>query len=299
MLKEGPSKILFVINPVSGGKSKENWEERIKDFFKQLPHTIEMYLLDGEHDASSLRHYISSWRPDCVVAVGGDGTIKSVAELILGTGIALGIIPAGSANGMARELGLPLDLQKNLNIILNGYVKKMDVVRINDKEISIHLSDLGLNALLIKYYEKNQGRGKWGYFKAIFRTLWEKQLMDVRIIGHGINIRRKAFMIVLANASKYGTGALINPEGDLYDGEFELIIVRRLALAELIKMLIQHRQLNPNKIDIIKVKEVTLIPSKKSYFQVDGEYRGKIAKIHAAILPAQLNILLPSPDQKL
>ena len=295
MHKDETLKLLFVINPVSGGKSKVNWENSIREFFQGLPHTIEFYLLTGKDDSSSLQHHISRLTPDRVVAVGGDGTIKSVAEQLLGTGIPLGIIPAGSANGMAKELGLPIEVEKNLDIILHGQVKKMDVIKINDKEISIHLSDIGLNALLIKYYEKNKskGRGKWGYFKAVFRTLWEKQLMSVHIVGNGIDQQRKAFMIVLANASKYGTGALINPEGSLYDGEFELIIVRRLALAELIKMLVQHRQFNPNKIDIIKVKEVTLIPSKKSYFQVDGEYRGKTQKIHASILPGQLSVILP------
>src|SRR5215211_4792017 len=286
-------KLLFAINPVSGGKSKVNWESKITEFFRPLPHTIQVFVLSGKDDAASLRHHISSWKPDRVVAVGGDGTIKSVAEQLLGTDISLGIIPAGSANGLARELDLPTDIEKNLDIIINGQVKKMDAIRINNKEISIHLSDIGLNALLIKYYERNKGRGKWGYFKAIFRTLWEKQLMDIHIVGNGIDEHRKAFMIVLANATKYGTGALINPKGDLYDGEFELIIVRRLALAELIKMLIQHRGLNPNKIDTIKVKEVTLTPSRKAYFQVDGEYRGKTQKIHAAILPGQLNVVLP------
>lgn len=297
MLKENALKLLFVINPVSGGKSKENWETRIREYFNDLPHTVEIFLLGGEHDADSIGHYISNWKPDRVVAVGGDGTIKAVAEHLVGSDISLGIVPGGSANGMARELGLPLDLEKNLHIILNGQSKKMDVIRINDKEISIHLSDIGLNALLIKYFEKNKGRGKWGYFKAIFRTLWEKQSMDVHIVGNGVDERRRAFMIVLANASKYGTGALINPKGDLYDGEFELIIVQRLALVELIKMLIQHRQLNPNKIDILKVKEVTLTTAKTAYFQVDGEYRGKTEKIHARILPGQLSVMLPQPQQ--
>jgi diacylglycerol kinase (ATP) len=294
MLKEDPLKLLFVINPVSGGKSKINWETRIREYFNPLPHTVEIFLLGGDSDADSIRHYISKLNPDRVIAVGGDGTIKAVAEHLIGSDISLGIVPGGSANGMAKELDLPMDLEKNLDIILHGQPKKMDVIRINDREISIHLSDIGLNALLIKYFEKNKGRGKWGYFKAIFRTMWEKQLMEVHIVGNNVDERRKAFMIVLANASKYGTGALINPKGDLYDGEFELIIVQRLALVELIKMLVQHRQLNPNKIDIIKVKEVTLTPSKKAYFQVDGEYRGRTTKIHARILPGQLNIMLPT-----
>ena len=183
-------------------------------------------------------------------------------------------------------------MKKNLDIILNGQVKKIDVIRINDKEISLHLSDIGLNALLIKYFEKNKGRGKWGYFKAIFRTMWEKQKMHVRITADGAEERRKAYMIVIANASKYGTGALINPEGKLDDGTFELIIVRRLALAELIKMLIQHRQFNPNKIDIIKAKEVTLVPVRRAYFQVDGEYRGKVQQVKASVLPGSLTLVL-------
>lgn len=286
-------KLLFIINPVSGGKSKENWKARITDFFKSLPHSIQLFVLSGGDDSSAIRNHISNWRPDRVVAVGGDGTIKAVAEHLLGTNIPLGIIPAGSANGMATELGLPIEIEKNLDIILTGQVKKMDIISINNKEISIHLSDIGLNALLIKYFEEKKGRGKWGYFKAVFRALWEKQLMTVHISADGIDEHRKAFMIVIANASKYGTGALINPTGDLYDGEFELIIVRRLALAELFKMLIQKRELDPNKIDTIKVKEVTLTPSRKSYFQVDGEYRGKITKIHAAVLPGQLSVVLP------
>ena len=295
MQKDETLKILFAINPVSGGKNKVNWEKRIREYFKARPHTIEFFFLTGQSDDESLKQHITKFAPDRVVAVGGDGTIKSVAQQLLGTGIPLGIIPGGSANGMAKELGLPIDVEKNLAIVVNGQVKDIDVIRINDKEISLHLSDIGMNALLIKYFERHKGRGKWGYFKAVFRTLWEKQLMHVHIKGNGVDERRKAFMIVLANATKYGTGALINPEGSLDDGEFELIIVRRLALAELIKMLIQHRQFNPNKIDIIKVKEVILTPVRKAYFQVDGEYRGKVEQVRASILPRHLPIML-SPN---
>lgn len=292
MLKDEPLRILFAINPISGGKAKEDWEGKIKDYFKDLPHTIEIYLLQGEQDNSSLKHYIERWRPHRVVAVGGDGTIKAIAEVLAGTDIELGIVPAGSANGMARELDLPIDLEKNLDIILNGQSRKIDIVRINGKEISIHLSDLGLNALLIKYFENNKGRGKWGYFKAVFRTMWDKQLMRVHLKSDGIDEHRKAFMVVVANARKYGTGAAINPDGDLEDGQFEIIIVRKLALAELIKMLLQHREFDRNKIDTIRVKEVTITPAKRAHFQVDGEYRGKVDKVHAVAEPGSLRVMV-------
>ena len=116
MQKDEILKILFVINPVSGGKSRIDWENRIREYFSQQPHNITFYILTGQSDNASIEHHIKRFAPDRVVAVGGDGTIKSVAELTLGTGIPLGIIPAGSANGMAKELGLPIDLEKNLDI---------------------------------------------------------------------------------------------------------------------------------------------------------------------------------------
>src|SRR5690348_12663669 len=100
-------KILFVINPVSGGKEKHDWEASIRDFFKDKPHAIEFYLLTGSNDKVSIQHHIERIKPDRVVAVGGDGTIKMLAHILKETQISLGILPAGSANGMAKELKIP------------------------------------------------------------------------------------------------------------------------------------------------------------------------------------------------
>lgn len=291
-------KILFVINPVSGGKEKHDWEASIRTFFKDKPHSMEFYLLKGKDDKSSIQHHIDRIKPDRVVAVGGDGTVKLLADLLKETPVALGILPAGSANGMARELKVPLQTEEALDIIINGECRKLDLIKINEEEICLHLSDVGLNALLVKNFEQSKKRGMWGYGKAVFKVLWKKTLIYVNIKTDKEQIRRKAFMIVIANAQTYGTGAIINPDGKLNDGQFEIVIVRKLHLFELFKMLISHKPFHEKRIEVFQTKTVEMHMKRKAYFQVDGEYIGKTICVKARILPQIVNVVLP-PEKEL
>ena len=296
MQNQEPLKLLFIINPVSGGKEKHDWEAAIRDFFKQKPHDTEFYLLAGSDDQTSIQHYIERIRPDRVVAVGGDGTIKILAELLMGTTVPLGILPAGSANGMAKELGIPLNIDEALQIILDGRSKTMDAIRVNEEEICLHLSDIGLNAMLVKYFARSKKRGMWSYGKAIFRMLWEKQKMDVAIKTDEIAIRRKAYMVALANARKYGTGATINPEGDVADGRFEVVVVRKLNVFEILKSIFTDRSFHPRRIEVFSARNLELSVRQKAYFQIDGEYKGKIRSITARILPQSITVMVPVED---
>jgi diacylglycerol kinase (ATP) len=294
MQKDEPQKILFVINPVSGGKEKQDWEASIRDFFKELPHSIEFYLLTGSNDSVSIQHHIERIQPQKVVAVGGDGTVKLVAEILRGKSIVLGILPAGSANGMAKEFNLPLEKEQALDVIINGKEKAIDLIQVNEKEICIHLSDMGLNAMLVKYFEQSNKRGMWGYTKGVFKMLWNKQKIHATIHIDSNTEHRKAYMIVLANASKYGTGATINPHGKLDDGRFEVVVVRRLSFWELLKLLITHKPFNEDKVEILSTTTLELTALKKAYFQIDGEYRGRTKLLRAKILPGCLKVMLPA-----
>jgi len=289
-------KTLFVINPVSGGKTKQNWATAITDYCKPLNHSVEFFLLDGKNDAASLKHWISELHPDRVVAVGGDGTISLVAKQLLGTGMSLGIVPAGSANGMAKELQIPEDLDAALDIIFKGTMRSMDVVCIND-HICLHLSDIGMNAQLVKYFEEGKGRGKLGYMKVALKVLWKKQNMQVIMETVDMEIRRNAFMVVLANASKYGFGAVINPHGNLYDGLFEVIIIRKLSLREFFKMWLRPDMFDPDKIEMFHARSVSIETTRSVHFQVDGEYLGKVKNIRADMIHAKLNVLLPPESE--
>jgi YegS/Rv2252/BmrU family lipid kinase len=294
-----PSKFLFVLNPKSGSKSRTNWQSLISEYFKSKPHAIEFFLFTGNDDAGSLGQKIGEIKPDKVIAVGGDGTINLVATKLMGTNIPMGILPAGSANGLAREFQLPSSPDLNLELIETGIVREMDVLKINHEFISLHLADLGLNAQLIKYFEESNWRGKLGYAKVLLKTLWRTQRVRVTIETDKEKMERKAYMVVLANARTYGTGAVINPIGDLHDGKFEVIIVRKLAFSVLLKMIFRHKPYNSEKIEIYSTTKVTIRSNRKTYFQADGEYLGRKNLIQAEIVTGKLKIIKPAEDTEL
>lgn len=292
MHNNGGLKLLFIINPVSGGKEKHDWEASIREYFKELPHAIEFYVLTGTSDKISIKKYIDTIKPDRVVAVGGDGTVKLLAEMLKETPIPLGILPAGSANGMAKELGIPLKVDEALDVITGGLAKKIDLIRINEEEICIHLSDVGLNAMLVKYFEKSN-RGLWGYGRAVFRILWQKQKLRFSIQTDNEQVKRKAYMVVLANARKYGTGANINPEGNIADGLFEIVVVRKLNVFEILKALFTNKSFHPDRIEVFSTRQAEVRVQRRAYFQVDGEFLGKTNFVKARILPQILTIMVP------
>jgi len=280
-----------VLNPISGGKSKLNWQEAIVEYFKEKLHSPHFFLLTGKNDAQELGAQIKQVSPDRVIAVGGDGTVNFVAKQLLETNITMGILPAGSANGLATELKIPTDPVEALTLVENGIGKPIDVVHLENGVISLHLADLGLNAQLVKYFEESNWRGKLGYAKVLFKTLWRKQKVKVQIKTDDGSIVRKVYMVVLANSKSYGTGAVINPDGDLRDGKFEVVIVRRLAFSELLKMIFQHKTFDRRKVEVLRTTEVNISCNRAFYFQSDGEYLGKMKTIEAKIIPRQIMII--------
>lgn len=284
--------ILFIINPASGGKKKIHWEPLIRNYFKQLPYHIDFFLMRGEGDAVSIRHWIAKLAPEKVVAVGGDGTISLVAEQLIGTSVPLGILRGGTANGMAAELQIPQDSSGALNTIINGREQKCDLVKLNDSEFSIHLSDLGLNARLIKYQDKNRLHGMLGYVRMLLKILIQGKPVNAHIVADGLERDIPAYMIVFANSTKYGTGAVINPRGSIDDGKFELVVVRQISVIEFVKLFLKRRAFNPKKVEIFQTTKAVITLKRDTHFQVDGEYLGKKDKVTAEIIPAALKVIV-------
>lgn len=287
-------KYLFVVNPVSGGKQKMDWERSIINFFNEHPGEIQIYLLNGADDKTSLQHHLDLYQPEMVVAVGGDGTIKLVAELISGTDFTMGILPAGSANGMARELEIPADAEEALKILVNGKTRRIDLVRINHNEISVHLSDMGMNAMVVRNFERYKGRGWMGYLRSLWRVLWRKRKFSCTISTDRGTIRRNAYMVVVANATKYGIGAVINPEGDLSDGKFEVVIVRKLNVFAMINGLFRGKSFHPKKVEILSTTKLRIETRRKRHFQVDGEYLGRVREVYAEVEAGALQVRVPA-----
>ncbi len=283
-------KLLFIVNPGSGN-GEVNYSTEITTFFKERAEDIAIYELPSDCSLENLKTTIKNANADRVIAVGGDGTLKLVAECLINTETPIGIIPAGSANGMAKELGIPLELQEALALSAAGTHKKIHAIMVNN-ELCIHLSDIGFNAYLVKKFDELPTRGMQTYAKAAWHAFWNHQKMDVSFKIDGKTINEKAAMVVLANATQYGTGLQINPDGKLDDRLFEVIIVKEYAVMEILKIWISKLPWNPKKIESYQVTALAIKTKRKVHFQVDGEYLGKVDRIGAKIIPEALTIIV-------
>lgn len=283
-------KLLFIINPGSGSHNI-NLKEVISNHFGKKQIEAELFELPDNCSIEKIKQKIDNSKADKVIAVGGDGTVKLVAECLLNSETPIGIIPAGSANGMAKELGIPTDITEALDFLETGTPKKIHVVKIND-EICIHLADLGFNAYLVNKFDTLPERGMWGYAKATWHALWNHKRMDVELKLENETVKSKAAMVAIANATMYGTGLKINPDGKLDDELFEIILVKDYSYLEIFKIWITKLPFNPKKIEVFQTSEVKIVSKHKAHFQVDGEYIGKVEKVQATILPAAISVIV-------
>jgi diacylglycerol kinase (ATP) len=288
-VKSKTQKLLFIVNPGSGNHTID-FKKEIKTFFKAKEEDFEIYELPKDCAIVDLKATITKSKADRVIAVGGDGTLKLVAECLLETGTPIGIIPAGSANGMAKELGIPLEIQEALALTISGKPKQIHAILIND-ELCIHLADIGFNAYLVKKFDELQERGMWTYAKATWHAFWYHRKMDVEFkIGKKL-IKQKAAMVAIANATQYGSGLQINPDGKLNDALFEVILVKEYAVMEILKIWISKLPWNPKKIESFQASSLKITTKHKVHFQVDGEYIGKVNEIEAKLIPKAIHII--------
>ncbi|MEO5946321.1 MAG: diacylglycerol kinase family protein [Chitinophagaceae bacterium] len=290
-MKDNQSKLFFIVNPNSGN-DKINWKDEIENFYTQSDYPFFIYELHKGCESSEIKKKIKNFEPTIVVAAGGDGTVKLVAELILGENICMGILPAGSANGMAKELNIPLEPAAALALLTEGNQQAIHLLKLNN-DLCIHLSDTGFNAFVVKKFEEDGTRGQWSYIRAAWKALWSHKKMIVNITTGEKKVFYPAVMVVLANATRYGNGVVINPKGSLYDHLFEIIIIKKISFVEIFKMRFTHSAFNKEKTQVLQVTSVTVQSKRRFHFQVDGEYRGKIRKVEASLLPERIKIMVP------
>ncbi len=283
-------KLLFILNTGSGS-GQTDLKEIIQEHLEKSGHLFEIYSLSKNFFIQELKNKISEVNADKVIAVGGDGTLKLVAECLLEKNTPIGIIPAGSANGMAKELGIPLEPIPALEICLHGKPKKIHAITVND-ELCIHLADIGFNAYLVKKFNTLNHRGMWGYTKAAWQALWSHNKMEVAFKIKNKMIRSEAAMVVIANATMYGTGVKINPDGMLDDRVFEVVLVKKYSVMEILKLKFTDMKLNPENIQVFQTAELTIRTKRKAHFQVDGEYIGKVNKVDATIILQAISVIV-------
>lgn len=285
--------ILFVVNPISGDVDKAEMTATVAQFADKENKNLVIYETIGQDDIAKIKALYKTHLPERIVIAGGDGTIKMVAEAMENVDVILGILPAGSANGLSVDLNLPTTVEENLNIAFRNNYMEMDMVRINGKN-SLHLSDIGLNADLIKNYEKSETRGMWGYALQAYTTLKEaNEPFHATIKANNEIVETMARMIVIANSQKYGTGVVINPNGVMNDGKFELVILKNLDLIVFGKIITGNIPIDSDDVLIISSDQATIKTNVPVSFQIDGEYCGAETNLDIKILHQQMKIAIP------
>ncbi|RKS95375.1 diacylglycerol kinase family enzyme [Flavobacterium limicola] len=287
--------IILIVNPISGDVNKSELIDAATAFAEKENLNLVIYNTSGTSDSENIKVLYETYIPKRIIVAGGDGTIKMVAEAMEMHDVIIGILPAGSANGLAVDLNLPTTIEENLEIAFHNDYMEIDMISINGKK-SIHLSDLGVNAEMIKNYENSSIRGKWGYALQTVSTLIDlEDPFIATITGDFPTIECEARMIVIANSQKYGTGVSINPNGVMDDGKFELVILKNMDLVVLGKIITGNMPIDVNDVEIVSTDKAFVTTNIPVSFQIDGEYCGKETKLNIEILSKQLKVAVPNP----
>ncbi|MCC9167626.1 diacylglycerol/lipid kinase family protein [Pontibacter harenae] len=292
--------LLFVINPIAGDIDKEELEDSIAEVCSSCGISYEVYKTTGKNDKEVLQAKLKQTRFDGVFAVGGDGTVNLVASLLLKTDIPMGIIPLGSGNGLSKDLGIPQDVEEALDLMFRHEVQRIDTLELNGVP-SIHLSDIGFNALVVKRFCEGERRGPGAYAWIALQEYLNYVPKRYRIETDVETYEGEAFMVTIANANAFGSNAAINPKGIVNDGKFEICLIEPFPKAAAIGIMIK---LYTDSIDEsvytrrLICKQATIYNLDNEVVHVDGEPIDTAQEIKVVMHTQSLKVFLPVPDEE-
>jgi YegS/Rv2252/BmrU family lipid kinase len=287
-------KTCFIVNPVSGFGKQKIIEKLIDQHLDLKSFDFKIVYTKAAKHATELAKQAVSDNFDIVVAVGGDGSVNEIARGLIGSNTALAIVPAGSGNGLARYLNIPLKLKKAIETINNGKAQKVDTMQLN-KEQFINVAGLGFDAFIGSKIALLSKRGFLAYFKLIAQEFYKYKEQDFEIIIDGKLHQKSAFLICFANGPQWGYNAHISPKSNNTDGIFEIAILKDVTIFNILKLSFQllNKTIyqSPN-LEVIKAKEA-IIKQTNSIAHVDGEPVEVGNTIIVKIFPLSLNVIVP------
>ncbi|MBQ6729488.1 MAG: diacylglycerol kinase family lipid kinase [Bacteroidales bacterium] len=286
-------KIRFIINPISGKKHKEHLPQQIEEHLDHSKFDHEICISQYAGHATILAKDAINQHFDILAVAGGDGSINEVGTPLIGTNMALAIIPCGSGNGLSRCMNIPLDPIKALQIINNNQYRKIDTVTVNGQSF-ISISGTGYDAKVAEDYSKDPRRGFETYFRYIVRNYITMKEQPYTIIMPDETLQIKAFFISFANSNQMGYDFPISPHASLWDGKVDLCIVQKpnpLELPIIGGYMIDGMMDKAPKVKIIQTPEATIIRPKADVINLDGESIMMEKDLHLKVNPLSLNII--------
>ncbi len=288
-------KILFIMNPISGGSSNHKAILLIHERAAADQTDFKFLYTSAEGSDDLIQKELKSYNPDRVIACGGDGTVQLVAKNLMKKKYVMGILPLGSANGLATDLGLSQSLEDAVDLVFSqAKTIQLDILEFDNKHICTHLADIGINAKMIKSYEVGGDRGMMGYAKHLLQSIKDSPLLTYKIKTPEGEYKKEGYMIVISNANMYGTRIRIS-EGSVSDGKFEISNIEKVALDEAIKAGLTRFNVFIDKdmfSDVISCSKAEIMIDQEVDFQIDGEYMGKVDRLKISIHPAAIPVLI-------
>jgi YegS/Rv2252/BmrU family lipid kinase len=286
---------VIIINPISGGASPRVARERA-----QLALTVvdvngdpaEVLLTEGIGHARELAKSALRRGARLVLAWGGDGTINEVASALAFDKVPLGIIPAGSGNGLARELGVHRRPARAIADALKAVPRPMDMGEI-DGRLFANIAGIGFDAFIASRFATARRRGFLGYAGITAHALTRYVPRYYRITSGGVQTEQRAILVTIANSAQFGNGARIAPGARVDDGELDLVVVEersRVATLCQLPRLFNGTVGRIRGCTIRRIREVTIESDQPMAYHVDGEPVQGGATLHARVHPAALRV---------
>jgi diacylglycerol kinase (ATP) len=288
-------KILFIVNPVSGHGRSLKLEAVVEALIDKSIYEFEVVKTDHTGHAVELAKNAVERGFHIVAAVGGDGTVNEVGQSLVGTETAIAIIPSGSGNGLARDLKLPFNIVKSIQVINRGNLKKIDSATLNGR-FFCNAAGIGYDAYVARKFAKAGTRGFKTYFRIVSGEYSMYRPRKYKINADGTEITRRALLITFANSSQFGNNTSIDPKAKLDDGLIDVCIVRRIPMLILpfyVPLLFTKNFHKSHYIEIIRAKSVLVTRKKGRAVHLDGDPHKMGKRIEMKINPLSLNVIVP------
>jgi YegS/Rv2252/BmrU family lipid kinase len=289
-------KILFILNPAAGIRRVRDLEEIIRENLDLRSYTYEVRVTSRQGEALEMTRQAVEAGCGIIAAVGGDGTINEIATGIEGTDTVLGIVPNGSGNGLARHLGIPLDIPGAIKLLSKENIRKIDTGKMNGKTF-VSLAGVGFDARVANRYRKVRRRGFYGYFRIVVQEYFGYKEQTYLLDIDGKSLERKALLISVTNSNQFGYGTVIAPSASLEDGLLNIMVIRKFPLTELphiLQLLFSQRIDKSGFVESYTGKEIQITRKKSKWVNLDGEAIKSDPMVNIRINPASLKVLVPN-----
>ena len=290
--------ITFIVNPISGTKSKDALPLLVKQLIDDSLYECEIIKTEYAGHAAELASQCANDHIDICVAVGGDGTVNEVARSLAHSETALGIIPCGSGNGLARHLCLPMDMKQALQVINAGKTDYFDYGVINDQPFFCTCG-MGFDAYVSLKFAESGKRGLATYVENVLKEGLTYKPDTYIITDESGNHQYNAFLVACANASQYGNNAYIAPEASMQDGLLDVIIMEPFNIIEAAKVGFDlfAKTLKSNKhIKTFQARSIHIHRNESGAVHFDGDPTKMGTDIDVRIEPLGLKAII-NPDR--